>query len=73
MSNDQKGTLQATVRSRRLALAYHIDVALKQGITRYKPNMGLCTRLEVCLCNGIRVDKYEYSDPDTHARTMARQ
>lgn len=46
---------------------------IQAGYTLYKPNGGLCTGLEARLRNGIRLNKYAYSDPDTHARTMARQ
>ena len=55
-----------------LAGAVFFDAALKQGVTLYEPLGGLCAGLEACLRNGIRVNKYFYSDPDVTSRMAAR-
>jgi len=53
--------------------AAFFDAALKQGVTLLEPMGGLCTGLEACLLNGIRVNKYLYADPDHNGRKLAHR
>ncbi|GIL94242.1 hypothetical protein Vretimale_493, partial [Volvox reticuliferus] len=45
--------------------------AMQRGITLYEPLGGACTGLESCLRNGIRVNRYLYSDTSPEARGVA--
>jgi len=45
--------------------------ALQQGITLFEPFGGMCAGLEMCLRNGIRVNRYLYVDKDRMVQSVA--